>query len=346
MRPGEELDLERLTAVLGACFPDAEQLYVAQFPGGMSNLTYLIRGGGRELVLRRPPLGVQPRGAHDVLREQRILAALSAAGYAVPRPLATFDDPSLVGAPFYLMERVRGVVLRNPPPAGLDLSPSTLAGISAACVDALVDLHAFDYSAAGLGDLGRPEGYTARQVAGWTRRYEAARTDDCPDLLPVAAWLAANLPPEGTAALIHNDFRYDNLVLDPHELTRIVAILDWELATIGDPLTDLGTTLAYWAEPDDPAPLRAFGLTDRPGNLNRQGLITRYAERSGRDLSAILFYYLYGLFKNGVILLQIYARHRQGQTHDPRFAGLIQLLRAIADMAERAIATGRVSGLR
>lgn len=346
VRPGEELDVARLGAFLGALLPDASQLYVAQFPGGMSNLTYLLRAGERELVLRRPPPGTHGKGvAHDVLREHRLLAALSAAGYAVPRPVAACDDPNLLGGPFYLMERVRGVILRNPPPAGLDPGPATMAGVCASFVDALADLHRLDYAAAGLGDLGRPDGYTARQVAGWARRYEAARTDNSPDLAPVAAWLAAHLPPEHGAALIHNDFRYDNVVLDPADLTHILAILDWELATIGDPLTDLGTTLAYWAEPGDPAPLRAFGLSDRPGNLDRAGLIARYADRSGRDVGNILFYYVYGLFKNAAIVLQIYARHRQGQTRDPRFAGLIHVLRAIASMAERAIAAGRVSGL-
>jgi aminoglycoside phosphotransferase (APT) family kinase protein len=345
VRPGEELDTARLRDYLAAALPDLGPLTVAQFPGGMSNLTYLLRAGDAELVLRRPPFGAQMKGAHDMGREHHILSALSAAGYAVPRPLAYCADESVLGAPFYVMERVRGVVLRNPPPPGLDLGPAAMGGVCGALVDALADLHALDYAAAGLGDLGRPAGYTARQVAGWARRYEAARTDDCPDLGPLAAWLAANTPPEAPGALIHNDFRYDNVVLAPEDLTRIVAILDWELATLGDPLTDLGTTLAYWAEPGDPAPLRAFGLSDRPGNLDRQQIVERYAARSGRDVAAILFYYVYGLFKNGVILLQIYARFRRGHTQDPRFAGLIAMIRASADLAGRAVAAGRVSGL-
>jgi aminoglycoside phosphotransferase (APT) family kinase protein len=345
VRPGEELDRARLAALLAGLVPGAGAPAIAQFPGGMSNLTYLISAGGRELVLRRPPFGAQVRGGHDMAREHRILAALSAAGYAVPQPVALVEDESVLGAPFYLMERVRGVILRSPPPPGLDLGPGPMRRVCLALVDAMAELHALDYAAAGLADLGRPEGYTARQVAGWARRYEAARADGAPDLAPVAAWLAANLPPEAPGALIHNDFRYDNVVLDPADLTRIVAILDWELATVGDPLTDLGTTLAYWAEPGDPAPLRAFGLTDRPGNLDRQGVIERYAERSRRDVSAMLFYYVYGLFKNGVIILQIYARYRQGHTRDPRFAGLLAPLGAIADLAGRAIERGRVSRL-
>lgn len=345
VRPGEDLDRGRLAAFLRELLPGAGEPEVAQFPGGMSNLTYLVRAGGRELVLRRPPHGARARGGHDMGREHRILSALSAAGHAVPRPVALCADESVLGAPFYLMERVPGVILRSPPPPGLALGPDTMRAVCLALVDALADLHALDYAAAGLGDLGRPAGYTARQVAGWAGRYEAARTADAPDLAPVAAWLAANLPPDAPGALIHNDFRYDNVVLDPSDLARIVAILDWELATVGDPLTDLGTTLAYWAEPGDPAALRAFGLTDRPGNLDRQGVIERYARRSGRDVSAMLFYYVYGLFKNGVIILQIYARYSQGHTSDPRFAGLLRPLRAIAELAGRAIAAGRVSGL-
>ena len=344
IRPGEELDLANLVEFLrqrglgegGA--PEA-----AQFPGGYSNLTYLLRWGGRELVLRHPPFGANIKGGHDMAREFRVLEALGRVYDKVPRVLAYCDDAGVLGAPFYVMERVRGVILRGGAPIGVAVNNEAMARIGAATIDALADLHALDYGAAGLAELGKPEGYTMRQVAGWTKRYHAARTDDCPDLGPLASWLAANAPAAHGAALIHNDYKYDNLVLDPRDLTRIVAVLDWEMATIGDPLTDLGTTLAYWAEPGDPAALRAMGASSWPGNLSRQQVLERYAARSGRDVSGIVFYYAYGLFKNAVIALQIYARYRQGHTQDERFARIIDVVGCYAELAERAIERGRIS---
>lgn len=212
-------------------------------------------------------------------------------------------------------------------------------------IDTLAELHQFDYQAAGLGDLGKPDGYTARQVKGWSKRYANARTDEVPGMEQAAAWLQANLPAKHDAALIHNDYKYDNVVLDPNDLACIVAVLDWEMSTLGDPLTDVGTTLAYWAEPNDPAPLRQFGITVLPGNLDRQQWVKHYAARTGRDMSNMVFYYVYGLFKNGVIVQQIYARYRKGLTQDARFANLIELVRVYGDMAVRSIGHGRISGL-
>lgn len=346
VRPGEELDLPRLTAYLREHLLDGQAaLVVEQFPGGMSNLTYSLRLGERELVLRRPPFGANIKGGHDMGREYRILRALIDVYPRVPRPLLFCADESVLGAPFYVMERVSGVVLRRRVPSSVEQDPALMRRICLALIDTLAELHALDYRAAGLDDLGKPEGYTARQVAGWTRRYRDARTDDCPDLEPLASWLATHLPAHADATLIHNDFRYDNVVLDPADLTRVIAVLDWEMATLGDPLTDLGTTLAYWTEPDDPPVLRQFGPTTQPGNLDRQQLLTRYAERSGRDVSDFLFYYVYGVFKNTVIALQIYARYRRGLTKDPRFAALIDVIRIYADMAQRAIERGQISGL-
>jgi aminoglycoside phosphotransferase (APT) family kinase protein len=345
VRPGEELDHAVLSALLNALLPeDAGPLSVRQFPGGASNLTYLLRWGQRELVLRRPPFGAQVRGGHDMGREYRILRALAPVYPHVPTALAYYDDERLLGAPFYLMERVPGVILRAPLSPAHTPPPAELRRICHALVDGLADLHAIDVQSSGLAELGKPEGYTARQVAGWAKRYHASRTEDSPDGAAISAWLEANLPAESAASLIHNDYKYDNLVLDPADLARIVAVLDWEMATIGDPLTDLGTSLAYWVEPDDPPALRLLGITALPGNLDRQGVIERYAARSGRDLSAIVFYYVYGLFKNLVIVQQIYARYRQGHTRDPRFAQFIAIAHALAHMAERAITHGTVSG--
>jgi aminoglycoside phosphotransferase (APT) family kinase protein len=346
VRPGEELDLAALEAYLRQHLPlpDAP-LEIEQFPRGFSNLTYLLRVGEQELVLRRPPFGVRGRGAHDMGREFTILSALIDSYGKVPRPVVHCEDDSVLGAPFYLMERVRGIILRDRPPRGLDLAPDRMREICHALIDGLAELHAVDHRAAGLDTLARPEGYVERQVTGWTERYRRAQTDEVAGMEHAAAWLAANLPPESGAALIHNDYRYDNVVLDPADPTRIVAVLDWEMATVGDPWLDVGTTLGYWTEPGDPAALRQFGLTSLPGNLDRQQWFERYAERSGQTAPDPLFPYVYGLFKIGVIVQQIYARYRQGTTQDPRFAGLIAVVHACGDMATRALDRGRIHGL-
>jgi aminoglycoside phosphotransferase (APT) family kinase protein len=346
VRPGEQLDV----AALGAFLRDrglagGGEPEVRQFPGGYSNLTYLVQLGGRELVLRRPPFGANIRGGHDMGREFRILRALEGIYPRAPRALAFCDDESVLGAPFYVMERVPGVILRAAPPPGAQPDAATVRRVGEAAVDTLADLHALDYRAAGLGELGKPEGYTARQVAGWTKRYYAARTDDCPDLAPLADWLAAGAPAAGDAALIHNDFKHDNLVLDPADLARVVAVLDWEMATLGDPLTDLGTALAYWMEPGDPEALRRMGVSSWPGSPSRQEVVERYAVRSGRNVGDMVFFYAYGLFKNAVIAQQIYARYRQGHTRDERFARIVDVVGHYAAVAERAIALGRVSRL-
>jgi len=341
VRPGEELDIPALAAYLRDRLPGfAGEVEVRQFPRGFSNLTYLVTAGDREMVLRRPPFGAEVRGGHDVVREHRILAALHPAWPKVPRPVLCCDDPSVLGAPFYLMERVAGVVLRDRPPAGVALDEATMRGVCLAAVDTLAELHAVDWRAAGLEGLGRPEGYVRRQVEGWTARWQASMTDAVPEMDEAAAWLAAHLPAEAAPAVIHNDFKYDNLVLDPAELTRVRAVLDWEMATLGDPLMDLGTTLAYWAEAADPPELKMFGITHLPGNLDRRGVVERYAEKTGRDLSGIAFHHAYGLFKVAVIAQQIYARYRAGKTRDPRFAGLLHVVRAAARMAVQVAEQG------
>jgi aminoglycoside phosphotransferase (APT) family kinase protein len=240
---------------------------VEQFPGGHSNLTYLVKigegPGERELVLRRPPFGAQIKTAHDMDREFAFLSKLAPVYPRVPRPLLLGDE-SVLGARFYVMERVRGVVLRSRLPAGLTIDPTLARGLSVAAVETLAELHAIDIEATGLAALGHPDGYVRRQVEGWTRRYAAAVTDDIPAMERVATWLAAELaanrPESGPPTLIHNDFKYDNLVLDPADLTRVRGVLDWEMATVGDPLMDLGTALCYWVELADPPELRAFAF--------------------------------------------------------------------------------------
>jgi len=349
VRPGEEIDAASLAVWLKSRLPGIEgPIAVEQFPGGHSNLTYLLRFGDRELVLRRPPVGSKVKTAHDMGREYRVLSRLYAVYPKAPRALLHCDDPGVIGAPFYIMERVRGVILRQQKaPAGIDLPPTLMRSISEAAVDGLADLHAVDWRAAGLEDLGRPEGYVARQVEGWTERWRKARTDDVPDLDRAAAWLAGNLPGETGAALIHNDYKYDNLVLHPQDLARVVAVLDWEMATVGDPLMDLGTSLGYWIDPDDHpvARLLPAGPTTLPGNLSRAEVVQRYALRSGRDVSKILFYFVYGLFKIAVIAQQIYYRYKQGLTHDERFASLIGAVKILSHTASQAIQKSRIDRL-
>jgi aminoglycoside phosphotransferase (APT) family kinase protein len=345
VRPGEELPADRLAAYLRQHLPEASgPLTVEQFPHGHSNLTYLLRLGATEWVLRRPPFGNRVKTAHDMGREYRVLSGLGAHYAAAPRAVLYCADESVLGAPFYLMERRHGVIVRKEAPPGLALDAPTARRLGLAFVDNLALLHALDCRAVGLGDLGKPEGYVARQVGGWIKRYGEARTDDVPTLEPVARWLTDHLPADAGAALIHNDYKYDNLVLDPADLTRVVAVLDWEMATVGDPLMDLGTTLGYWVEATDPEGLRhhATGPTYLPGSLTRQQLIERYQEKTGRPVAQALFYYCYGLYKIAGILQQIYARYVRGATRDPRFARLNDFVAVLARQAERALEKGQV----
>jgi aminoglycoside phosphotransferase (APT) family kinase protein len=352
VRQGEGLDAEKLATFLRQHIPDLKgsaALEVEQFPSGHSNLTYLLRIGERELVLRRPPFGAKIKTAHDMGREYHILSRLAAVYARVPRVLAYCEDESVLGAPFYVMERIKGVILRASAPKGLDLNPAMMRALAENFVSNLVEIHAVDYQAAGLGDLGRPAGYVRRQIEGWTQRYVNARTDDIPDIERVAAWLAEHTPPDADVggALIHNDYKYDNLVLAPDDVSRIVGVLDWEMATLGDPLMDLGTSLGYWVDPGDPPELQAlrFGLTTWPGNLNRRELAQRYALLSGRDVSNILFYYVYALLKIAVIVQQIYARYKAGFTQDERFARLIDAVRVLGQTGMLAIDKGRIDDL-
>ena len=349
VREGEELDAARLLAYLSERIPGLnEPLSIEQFPAGFSNLTYLLRSGELELVLRRPPKGAKIKTAHDMSREYRILSHLHPVYPKVPRPLLYCEDEAVIGAPFYVMGRVAGVILRAQPPKGLALSPAMMRQISEAFIRNLVEIHEVDYAAAGLAELGQPEGYVRRQIEGWTKRYENARTDEAPEVERLMRWLADHMPPDSVhGALIHNDYKYDNLVFAADDLSRVRAVLDWEMATIGCPLMDLGTTLAYWVDPDDPVEWRqfGFGLTALPGNLRRSELVERYIDESGRSISDVVFYYAYGLMKTAVIVQQIYRRFRQGLTTDARFAGLGAMVRACGQMAERAIEKGRIDRL-
>ena len=349
VRDGEELPNERLLEYLIAQLPDLKApLTVEQFPAGFSNLTYLLRAGDRELVLRRPPVGAKIKTAHDMGREYRILSHLHPVYDKVPRPLLFCEDEEILGAPFYVMERVKGVILRAQPPQGIELSADVMRGLSQTFVENLAEIHEVDYEAAGLVDLGSPQGYVQRQVEGWTKRYYNARTDDVAAIEQLADWLAQHLPADSTrAALIHNDYKYDNLVLSPEDLKRVVAVLDWEMATIGDPLMDFGTSLGYWVETTDPEEWQryGFGLTTLPGSFTRAELLDHYSKRTGRRIDDPVFYFAYGLLKIAVIVQQIYFRYQKGLTRDPRFAQLGELVKACGAVAKRAIERKRIDSL-
>lgn len=343
IRPGEELDVIRLQEYLRTHFADAGGLRVQQFPSGHSNLTYALQLGSKRLILRRPPFGSKVKSAHDMGREYKVLSKLHTAYGPAPEVLLFCEDLSVLGAPFYLMEPIEGLILRNKIPVGLDFSPGRARALSEGFLDNLVALHHVDYAAAGLGDLGRPEGYLERQVRGWTERYFGSKTHDYPEVEKIAAWMQDNMPTSQTVALIHNDYKYDNVILDADHLT-IKGVLDWEMCTLGDPLADLGTTLAYWIEASDPGePMHPVsGPTAQPGSSTRTELVARYAEKTGTDVSQIAYYLVFARFKLAVIVQQIYFRFHQGMTRDQRFASMPLTIEALLKSALVCAETGRI----
>ena len=320
------------------------RLEVQQFPSGASNLTYLLRIGDWEGVLRRPPMGPIPPKAHDMGRESGILSKLNAAYPLAPKPYFFTDDEAVIGAPFYVMEKRTGVVLDDSFPEGVEPDRELCRGISRTVVDTLVELHAVDPDGAGLGDLGRPEGFLGRQTEGWIGRYDKAKTDEIDEVEPLTDWLAANVPESPPPTVIHNDYKLNNLVLSPGDLTEVRAVLDWEMTTVGDPLFDLAVSLSYWTEPGDPDDLKAVmpTVTSTPGFMTRRELIDRYAEESGRDLSEMHWYVVFGYFKLAGILQQIFARWKNGQTRDERFATFGDRVRTLILHAETLSRTGDV----
>ncbi|WP_337041423.1 phosphotransferase family protein [Emticicia sp. 17c] len=347
VRQGEEINLVSLNEFVQSVLPDFEPIIaIAQFPGGYSNLTYLLKTATQAYVLRRPPFGAKDiKGGHDMGREYRILSALQASGYTkAPKPVIFTEDEAVMGCPFYMMERVEGVILRakDAPKLMNTVSSDTMRRMSEALCDNLVDLHAIDINVTQGGNpalitIGKPEGYIQRQVEGWHKRYLASQTDEIQAMDLLADWLKKHLPAEGKPTLIHNDYKYDNVVLKQTDYTEILAVLDWEMTTVGDPLMDVGTCLSYWAEATDGAFEKGFNLSWLAGNLTREEFALRYAEKSGRDVSNILYFYVFGLFKNSVVIQQIYSRYKKGLTQDERFANLILGVKALSYKAVKSM---------
>lgn len=346
VRRGEELNLAALADFLRGRVEGREYPIAAeQFPGGHSNLTYLLQIGGREYVLRRGPLGPVAPKAHDMAREFRVLQAVHPYFPEAPAVVSLCEDPQIIGGTFFLMERRRGLILRDEIPSQLARQQNYPQRVSEAFIDCLVRLHAIDVVKTGLNALGKPEGFLERQVLGWADRWSRARTDDMSkndvrkmDL--VIRWLTDRRPASPVPSLVHNDFKLDNVMIRP-SADAIEAVLDWEMTTVGDPLADLGMTLCYWARATAPQ-LRSQALpalTSQPGWYNRDQFVQRYAEKTGRDLSGIGYYEVLGIFKLAVILQQIYYRFRHGQTQDARFQHFDQRVHALIDLADSLAGT-------
>jgi aminoglycoside phosphotransferase (APT) family kinase protein len=324
VRPGEELVAERLEPYLRERLPKAEGAFaIRQFGGGHANLTYLVRFGDSEYVLRRPPLGPLPKGGHDMKREYRVLSKLYTAFELAPRAFVLCTDHAVIGADFVVMERRNGLVIRNRLPDVLVGKPDVCRKLGENFIDAVAALHSVDYERAGLAELGKPDGYLERQLTGWVDRWHAAATPDQTDATSLLARLLQDVPVSGPPAIVHNDVKFDNAIFDAHDPTRLVAFLDWDMCTIGDPLADIGNVLTLWREPGDPAPASQSEMpTDAPGFASRAEVIERYARATGRDCSRAAWYHVFNLFRYAVIAQQIYARYVRGQTQDQRFAGM------------------------
>lgn len=334
VRASEQLDWdalaryvrEQLSVAFGGEFdPGGAPLTVEQFPGGHSNLTYLLRFGSQEFVMRRPPFGPVPPKAHDMAREYRILEAVHPVYPLAPRPFVLCEDANVINSIFYLMERRRGIVVRTDEPPQLAGRPAERRRASVALVDALADLHTVDIEAHGLGTLGKPAGFVERQWRGWSERWHKSQTTELPEMDALAAWLGERLPPDAPRpTLLHGDFKLDNVMLDATDAGRIVGVFDWEMAALGDPLVDLGILLCYWVHTSMPAAGRDSVTTGthREGWFTRADILERYGAQTGFDLTNIAFYEVFAVFKLAVVLQQIFYRYTRGQTDDPRFAAL------------------------
>lgn len=323
VRSEDALDLQRLLPWLREHIPDlpAGEPDVAQYPGGASNITYALDFGSLTLILRRPPFGTRPKSGHDMGREYRVMSGLHG-HFPVPAPLAECEDESIIGAPFYVMEKLAGIILRRDLPEGMTLDAPAAGKLCQDFWQTLIDLHQLDPARVGLDGLGHPEGYVARQVRGWNGRYQRAATEDAPEAGAIMRWLDDHQRPEnGRASLIHNDYRFDNVVLSPDERLRIIGVLDWEMCTVGDPQLDLGCALAYWIEAGDDDELAALRMqpSHLPGMMTRDEVLAYYEKQTGQTVEDPAFLVAFGLFRLGVIAQQIYYRYAAGQTSNPRY---------------------------
>ncbi len=322
VRNGEELPTAALDAYLKANISGLNgEPEITQYSGGASNWTYRLAYPSHDLILRRPPAGTKAHGAHDMGREYRLQTALAPVFPYIAHQHLHCTDESIIGAEFYIMDRLRGIIPRRHMPRGVELNAQQARTLNANFLDTLVALHGVDYEAAGLGSMYKGAGYARRQIEGWDQRYEKARTWNVPRATAVRKWLAAHIPEDAGACVIHNDYRLDNVVLDPEDPTRLIGVLDWELATIGCPMMDLGSTMSYWIQADDDGLLRKMSRQPSalPGMLSRQEMVAAYCERTGRDVKAWPIYEVYGLFRLSVILQQIYYRYHHKQTDNPAF---------------------------
>ena len=307
-----------------------------QYPGGYSNITYAIKTNNGHYVLRTPPPGANIKSAHDMGREYKVLQLLLPHFSKIPTPIFYSADERVTGAPFYIMQQLEGIILRAHNAPKMNIAEETFRSLSEKMIHTLVDLHAIDIEKTDLVQLGKPEGYVSRQVEGWIKRYYAAETDTIDSMNEVASWLKNYRPTAQQPTLLHNDFKYDNVIFDA-DLQKIVGVLDWEMCTVGDPLMDFGAMLAYWFEAGEGDVFTNFNLTWLSGNFKRQELIDVYAKKTGRDLTDINFYYVFGLFKNAVIAQQIYHRWKQGHSRDPRFGQLLPLIQLLGIKAHKTI---------
>ena len=315
---------EKLSTILGPRFDATAPMTVEQFPGGHSNLTYLLRCGTQEFVMRRPPFGPVPPRAHDMAREYRILEAVHPVFSLAPRPFVLCEDASVIGSIFYIMERRHGLVVRDDEPPELADQPAERRRVSEGLVDTLAELHAVDIAAHGLTTLGKAAGFVERQVRGWSERWSGSQTSELPEMDALAAWLTERLPADPPRpTLVHGDFKLDNVMLDASDVGRIVGVFDWEMSAVGDPLIDLGILLAYWVHVSTASQLDAVAsVTHHPGWFTRAEILEHYGGPTGLDLTNITFYEVFAVFKLAVVLQQIFYRYHRGQTDDPRFADL------------------------
>ncbi|MGE6379008.1 phosphotransferase family protein [Peribacillus muralis] len=334
VRPGEELEINVLEKFLRQNvngLPN-EPLNLQQFSNGYSNLTYQLKMGEWEAVLRRPPVGPVAPKAHDMEREHHILSAIHPYFQSAPEPILFSDDESIVGAPFFLMERKHGMVIDNEFPEGIAPTVERCRRLSHVMVNQLANLHSIPYEKTKLMEISRPVGFIERQVLGWISRYERAKTDEIKELMPLIKYLQRSIPKYSQASIIHYDYKINNAMFN-QDLTEMVGLFDWEMATVGDPLADLGVALSYWTEVDDPGLIKIglghASITTLKGFLTREEFIETYASRSGRDVSNIDFYVTFGYFKLAVILQQIYSRYKKGQTNDPRFSQLGKTVKSL-----------------